>query len=196
MVNETNEPSIVASYATHEAADKAVRALAQAGLDMHRLSVIGKGFYLEEHAVGFYTSDDRMKVWGATGAFWGSLGGLLIGSAFFLLPLTGPVVIMGPLVGWLVAAMEGAALGGTAGVFGAALAGLGIPEDSVVRYEAELKAGRFLLLARGAPEIIAHARFVLETTEPAALADHSGHPQLPPAQDTTWEDRGAVRMGS
>jgi uncharacterized membrane protein len=167
-----NEASLVATYATHDAAEGAVRALREAGLDLHRLSIVGRGIRTEEHAVGFYTSEDRMKFWGGTGVMWGSLYGLLFGSAFFLLPVTGPVLVMGPLVGLLVSALEGAAVGGSLGVLAAAFASLGIPEDSVVRYEVEVKAGRYLVLARGTPDIVAHAHVCLEGTGAIALTEH------------------------
>jgi hypothetical protein len=131
---------------------------------MKRLSIIGKDFHTEEHAVGYYTAGDRMKFWGARGAFWGTLWGMLFGSAFFFIPVIGPVVVMGPLVGWIVGALEGTVIGGTLGVFGAALASINIPEDQVVKYEAAVKSGKYLVLARGAADMITQARTVLGGT--------------------------------
>jgi uncharacterized membrane protein len=169
---DTSEASLVAAYPTHHAAEEAVRALHKAGLDLHRLSILGRGMQTEEHAVGFYTSQDRMKFWGGAGVMWGSLYGLLLGSALFLLPVTGPLVVMGPLVGVLAGAIEGAAVGGSLGVLAAALVSLGIPEDSVIRYEVEVKEGRCLLVVRGTPEIITHAHVCLEGTGATALTEH------------------------
>lgn len=163
------EDTAVALYDSHLGAEAAIKALQLAGLDMKRLSIVGKDFHTEEHALGFYTSGDRMKFWGGQGAFWGSLWGLMFGSAFFVIPGVGPLVVMGPLVGWIVGALEGAAVGGAAGVLAAALAGIGIPKDSVVKYEVEVKAGKFLVLARGTPAIVAHARAVLATTNASEL---------------------------
>jgi len=82
-------------------------------------------------------------------------------------------VVMGPLVGWIVGALEGAAVGATAGVVAAALTSIGIPKDSVVKYELDVKAGKFLVLARGTPEMIAHAHVVLGTTGASLLVAHS-----------------------
>jgi uncharacterized membrane protein len=169
---DTSEASLVAAYPTHHAAEEAVRALHKAGLDLQRLSILGRGMQTEEHAVGFYTSQDRMKFWGGAGVMWGSLYGLLLGSALFLLPVTGPLVVMGPLVGVLAGAIEGAAVGGSLGVLAAALASLGIPEDSVVRYEVEVKEGHYLLVVRGTPAIITHAHVCLEGTGATALTEH------------------------
>ena len=44
---------------------------------MKKLSIVARDFHTEEHALGFYTSGDRVKFWGGRGAFWGSLWGML-----------------------------------------------------------------------------------------------------------------------
>lgn len=173
MTESTQEQSVVAIYDSHVGAEAGIKALQQAGFDMKRLSIIGKDFHTEEHALGFYTSGDRIKFWGGRGAFWGTLWGMLFGSAFFVVPALGPIVVMGPLVAWIVGALEGAAVGGAAGVFAAALTSIGIPKDSVVKYELDVKAGKFLVLARGSAEMIEHARFVLRSTRASALTAHS-----------------------
>jgi uncharacterized membrane protein len=173
MTPSTQENSVVAIYDSHTGAEVALKELQKAGLDMKRLSIIGKDYHTEEHALGFYTAGDRMKFWGTRGAFWGSLWGILFGGAFFFIPVLGPLVVMGPLVGWIVGALEGAAVGGAAGVFAAALASIGIPKDSIVKYELDVKAGNFLILARGTPEMIAHAHVVLGTTGASSLVMHT-----------------------
>jgi hypothetical protein len=43
-----------------------------------------------------------------------------------------------------------------------------IPEEDLVDYEAELKAGRWLLVAHGSPEDIAMVQDVAETTHPTS----------------------------
>jgi uncharacterized membrane protein len=170
--------SIVAIYETHQAAEAAVKALQATGLDMTRLSIVGRDFHTEEHALGFYTSGDRMRFWGGRGAFWGSLWGMLFGSAFFFVPAVGPLLVMGPLAGWIVATLEGAAIGGAAGVLGAALASIGIPKDSVIKYELEVKNGRFLVLARGSLALIEQARHVLQSSGAKDLAAHPSAPEV------------------
>src|ERR1039457_6037090 len=82
MTPSTQEHSVVAIYESYIGAEAALKDLQKAGLDMKRLSIIGKDFHTEEHALGFYTSGDRMKFWGVRGAFWGSLWGILFGGAF------------------------------------------------------------------------------------------------------------------
>lgn len=164
MTKSIQERAVVGVYATHTAAELAIKALQDAGIDMKKLSIIGKNYQTEEHAVGFYTAGDRMRFWGGQGAFWGSLWGMLFGGALFFIPAVGPLVAMGPVVGWIAGALEGAVVGGSIGVFGAVLSSVGIAEDQVVKYETEVKAGRFLVLARSSVEEIERAQGILETT--------------------------------
>src|SRR6202042_348317 len=106
----SEQNAVVAVYGTHTGAEQAVKELQRSGIDMHTLSIIGKGSHTDEHVVGYYNTGDRMKYWGKTGAFWGGFWGLLFGSAFFVIPGIGPVLAAGPVVAWIVGALEGAAI--------------------------------------------------------------------------------------
>ncbi len=75
--------SVVAVYRTHIEADEAVKELQSGGVDMHKLSIVGKGYHTEEQAVGYYTTGDRMKYWGKIGAFWGGFLGLAVWICLF-----------------------------------------------------------------------------------------------------------------
>ena len=113
-----------------------------------------------------------MKAWGRIGAFWGGLWGLLFGAAFFIIPGIGPVVLAGPLVASLVGALEGAVVVGGLTALGAALAGLGIPRNSVVQYETALKADKFLVIAHGTQEEVARAKSIIDSG-PTTAAIHT-----------------------
>src|SRR3984957_20064069 len=158
--------AVVAVYATHVEAEAAVKELQRAGVDMHTLSIVGKDSHTDEHVVGYYNTGDRMKYWGKIGAFWGGFWGLLFGSAFFAIPGLGPVLVAGPLVGWIVAALEGAAGVGGLSAIGAGLYGLGIPKDSVVQYELALKTDKFLLIVHGTAPEVEKARDIIKSTRP------------------------------
>ena len=166
--------SVVAIYPTHTEADQAVKELQRSGVDMHKLSIVGKGYHTDEHAVGYYNTGDRMKYWGKTGAFWGGFWGLLFGSAFFMIPGLGPILAAGPVVAWIVAGLEGAVEVGALGALGAGLYSIGIPKDSIVKYEAALKTDRFVLIVHGTAAEVAAAKDIIETTHPAQLSLHSG----------------------
>jgi uncharacterized membrane protein len=157
-----NTSSVVAIYEAHDKAEAAVKELQKSGFTMKNLSIVGKDYHSEEHVVGYYNAGDRMAVWGKLGAFWGGMFGLLFGSAFFLIPGIGPVVVFGPLVAWIVGALEGAAVVGGLSALGAALFSIGIPKDSIVRYETALKADQFLVIAHGTPAQVVDARRILD----------------------------------
>src|SRR6202789_3416525 len=144
--------AVVAVYATHVEAEAAVKELQRAGIDMRTLSIVGKDSHTDEHAVGYYNTGDRMKYWGKLGAFWGGFWGMLFGSAFFWLPGIGTVLVAGPLVVWIVGALESAVVMGGLSALGAALFSIGIPQDSVLQYETQVKNGKLLLVAHGTPE--------------------------------------------
>ncbi len=156
--------AMVAVYATHEEAEKAVRELQGSGIDMRKLSIVGKDYHTEEDVVGYYTTGDRMKSWGKTGAFWGGIWGMLFGSAFFLIPGVGPLLAAGPLVIWIVGALEGAALVGGLSALGAALYSIGIPKDSVIEYETQIKAGKFVVIVHGSPSEVDKTKNTLAGT--------------------------------
>ena len=172
--------SVIGVFETHTQAERAVKELQKSGFDMHKLSILGKGYHSEEHPVGFYTTGDRMKSWGGIGAFWGGLWGVLLGGAFFWVPGVGPLAVAGPLVHLLVSGLEGAALFGGLGAVGAALAGLGVPKRSIVKYETELKANKYLVIVHGLPHEVAGARTILQQTaavETELVTTGAGAPQ-------------------
>ncbi len=166
--------AVVAIYNTHTEAEASVKELQRSGFDMKKLSIVGKDYHTEEHVVGYYNAGDRMKVWGKLGAFWGGFWGLLFGSAFFMIPGIGPIVVFGPLVGWIVGALEGAVVVGGISALGAGLYSIGIPKDSIMQYEAALKSDKFLVIAHGTPGEVARAKGILDTSGAGQVAAHHG----------------------
>lgn len=173
-MEDTN--ATVAVFDTHSEAEDAVKELQKAGFDMKKLSVVGKDYHTEEHVVGYYNAGDRMKHWGKLGAFWGGLWGLLFGAAFFWVPGIGPVLVGGPMVAWIIAALEGAVLVGGVSAIGAGLVSLGIPKDSIVEYESALKAGKYVVVAHGTADDVAKARNIMSTLKPIGLKEHTLEP--------------------
>jgi hypothetical protein len=95
--------------------------------------------------------------------------------AFFFIPGIGPILTGGLIGSFLMGTIEGAAVGaavvdGTTALAAAALAGMGIAKDSVIRYEADLKANKFLLIASGNAAEVDQAR--------AILAERGGHAKV------------------
>jgi hypothetical protein len=170
--------AVIAVFADHQAAEAAVKKLTAAGFEMKNLSVVGKGYHTEEKVVGFYNTGDRVQFWGVRGAFWGGLWGLFFGGLFLTIPVVGHVVVLGYLAAIAIGAVENAVLVGGLSAIGAALFSIGVPKDSVIQYEAAVKADGFLVMAHGSTEQMARAKAVLATAEPSSLDVHAGSPNV------------------
>jgi uncharacterized membrane protein len=164
--------AVIAIYESHAQAEQALKELQRSGFDMQKLSIVGKDYHTDEHVVGYYNAGDRMKRWGKSGAFWGGFWGLLLGSAFFAIPGIGPILVAGPLVAWIVGALEGAVVVGGLSALGAGLYSIGIPKDSIVQYESAIKSDKFLLLAHGTVEEVERAQAIMQTLQPVEVAVH------------------------
>jgi uncharacterized membrane protein len=178
----TNSVDIaVALYDQHTQAENAVKALQRAGFDMKKISIIGKDYETQEHVIGFLNAGDRARIFGKYGAFWGGLMGILFGSALIFIPILGHIVILGPLAAMLVSGVEGAvAVGGLSALAGA-LMSIGIPKDSVLRYETALKANKFALVVHGDSQEIARARDLLKSSGLSSFDDHGSQTEAPAA---------------
>jgi len=163
-----NSPTYI--FNTHVEAEEAIRSLSRSGFDMQKLSLIGKGYHSEEHPVGFYTTGDKIKAWGKSGAFWGGIWGLLIAPAVFLIPGLGLLAMAGPIVPTLVGGLEGAVLVGGFSALGAALTQIGVSENQVIKYESALKVDKYVLVVHGDAEDLVKVGAVLGTVEVAAVA--------------------------
>ena len=167
------QSAIVAIYDTHAEAETAIRDLQKSGFDMTKLSIVGKDYHTDEDVTGYYTTGDRMKSWGKLGAFWGGIWGLLFGSAFFLIPGLGPVVVAGPLVAWIVGALEGAVVVGGVSALSAGLLSMGIPKDSIIAYETQIKAGKFVVIAHDVETARDRAMIALEANRHPGMGQHA-----------------------
>jgi len=152
--------SVAAIYGTHEQAEQAVKELQEAGVDMKSLSIVGRGTHTDEHVVGYYTAGDRMMYWGKVGAFWGGFWGLLFGSGLFFIPGIGPIV----------AGLEGAIVVGGVTAIGAGLVSIGIPKESVLKYDVALKTDKYVLVVHGTPEEVDKAKDIIAGTEQSHYA--------------------------
>lgn len=164
----------VAIFDAHTQAEEAVRTLARAGFDMKAISIIGRDYHSEEQVLGYFNAGDRARFFGKLGAFWGGLAGMLFGSALMFVPVVGHFVVLGPLAATLAGGVQGAMLGGGVSALVGALTAVGVPKDSVLRYETALKASRFLVIVHGGGDDILRARDVLQTTTGADVHLHAG----------------------
>lgn len=170
-----NGHSVVSVFNAHSEAEYAVKNLQKAGFDMAKFSIVAKDYLDFEHVVGYYNTGDRMGYWSKLGAFWGGFWGLLLGSAFLIIPGIGPVVIVGPLVSLVITTLEGAVIAGGLSAIGAAFYSIGIPRDSILKYENSLKANKFLIIAHGTTGEIGQAREILHDAKALETNVHRGH---------------------
>lgn len=172
--------SAVGIFRNHLDAESAVKELQKSGFDMKKLSIIAKDYKTEENVIGYYNTGERMATWGKFGLFWGWIWGLLTGSAFFVIPGVGPLMVGGPLVAWIIGALETSLVTGGITALGGALSGIGIPKDSVLRYETAIKAEKFLLIVHGAEKEVERAKNILMKNRVEETAVHNATPgQLP-----------------
>ena len=103
-----SERLLIALFDQESSAEKAVGTLVERDFPMDMLSVLGKGNASGDDPLGLYYPGvgERMKGWGAMGAFWGGLWGLLAGAAgMFFIPGLGPILAAGPIVEALAGAL-------------------------------------------------------------------------------------------
>ena len=178
----TNTDDIaVALYDQHSQAENAVKALHRAGFDMKKISIIGKDYETEQHVLGFLNAGDRAKIFGKYGAFWGGLMGLLFGSALMFIPVLGHIVVLGPLAAMLFGGLQGAVVVGGLSALAGALMSIGIPKDSVLRYETALKANKFMLMVHGDNQEISRAQEVLKSSGMSSFDHHPAQSEAPVA---------------
>jgi uncharacterized membrane protein len=150
-------------YATQQDAEQAIRALERDGFDMRKLSVLARGMSEERHVIGTDTAMRRTGRW----ASWGGLWGVLFGALFWV-PAVGHVAVGGYLLWLLTTGVAGTA----GGALGGALTSLGIPREGILRYESDLRADKWLLVAHGTPAEIDHARAVLAAGDAERVDTH------------------------
>ena len=159
MMNHND--AIVDVCDSHTEVEYVVRQFQTGKFDMKNLSIAGKHRHDEHKIFGYYNSGDQMRLSGETGPFWGSLWSVLFGSAYFLIPDIGEILVGGPLVGAIVGAMEQTAAVGNLNAFGVGLYNLGVAQNGVRTYETALKLDKFLVIAHGTTEEVGKARDIL-----------------------------------
>lgn len=161
--------SIIAFFETHAQSEQAVAKLEENGFDMKSISIIAMNLVAVESVKGYYTVADYMKKWALIGAFYGGLWGLLFGATTYSIPFFGPILISGPLTTITVALACAVALG-IVSALGAALYNIRLSAKHKLKYETEIKAGKYMLLTQGDSKMIDQAREILEFHIPKEFA--------------------------
>ena len=109
---------------------------------------------------------------GKNGSLLGRDMGIVVRLRVLFIPGVGPLLVAGPLVGWIVGGLEGALVVGGLSALGAGFYSLGIPKDSILQYETAIKSGKFVIIAHGSTEETARARDIINRTNPDSSAEH------------------------
>ena len=168
--------SVVAVYPDHPAAERAVRQLHEAGFAIGDISIVGRDFQETDRPYGFVSRSDYAKAGAETGAWFGGLFGLCLGAGFLILPGLGLVVVAGPIAAALLAGIEGGLAGTALGGLAGALIGWDVPKDRALKYETEVKGGKFLVFVRSIPEVVARAHSLLAPPVPDHINVYEGPP--------------------
>ena len=166
----TDKHEVVYMFPTHVEAEEAVLKLQKTGFDMQKISIIGQDYQTTEHVRGFLTWKDTAKAGAGEAGYWGSffggLFGILTGVGLLFIPGVGPVIVAGHVAGVLAGWLEGMVVGGVgaavAGGLVGALVGLGIPKEKALKYETEIKAGKFMVIVSGTDAEISQAQQILQ----------------------------------
>ena len=162
--------SVVATYRDHDDAETAVRALYEGGLPINHVSIIGRNFETRQDIQGFYRPADAALDGAGEGAWFGGLFGLMMGAmGFFIMPVIGGLMILGPLAGLVAGAIGGAGVGALLN----ALMAVGIPRDQALKYQERLQAGEFVVVVHGDTDELTRAREILSGTAQTHLESHT-----------------------
>ncbi len=82
------------------------------------------------------------------------------------------MLFAGPIIGYIVGALEGAVVVGGLSALGAGLYSMGIPKDSVLQYEIAVKSGKYVLIAHGSAAEAVNAREIIRRANPDVLEEH------------------------
>jgi hypothetical protein len=162
------QPQVAAQNATvavldsHPQVEESVQRLRQSGFDLSKLSVVAMDRHRAEQVVAHYGAGGHARYWGEFGPFWTGMWASLSGWACLVIPGVGPILVAGPLGSWVVAALENEGVFGGLSALGAALYGLGIPKDAVLRYDAAVRTRKLLLIAHGAVDEVGKAKEILK----------------------------------
>lgn len=175
----THKYSTIGIFETHDLAEETILQLETSGVDMHEnISLIGKDYSTQEHIIGYYNTNKQVQYWGKLGDFWSSQWAKLNSSAFIIVPGVGHILMAGPIIDMVLTGVDKSP--DKYSPVGIALHSIGIPRQTVIRYETAIKANKFLVLAHGdqgethrAQEIFhhCHGRSIASYTK-AGMAHH------------------------
>ena len=167
-----NNYLFVAIYNTRAQAEATIREIHNSGIDMMRLSFLGRDYRAKDKLVGRYQSSDHTRYWENLSAFGDGVWGLLSSIALFHIPETGPFLAGGPVASAIIGALESAPTVRGLSAVGSGLHIIGIPRDNVLKYERAIKGDKYLIIAQGIDGEIAAIKDIVKNTDAAEFDLH------------------------
>jgi hypothetical protein len=164
---------VVAIFADYREAGSAIIRLIDVGFGTASISMVGREF--SQRTPGAPAERTAPLRYGNNrGTFWSEMESQLFDAHFVSAEPAVPIVALGYLAKRAADFTDGT--GASMTRLGAALCGIGIPTDHVVRYEFAVHANGCLVMAHGEGLDIARARTVLRYATPASVDVHAVRP--------------------
>ena len=160
--------SAVAGYTFPKLAEEAVRVLQELDTDVSKVSIAA----LHEPSPTDKMPDEEARYRGQQGRAWGGPWALLHDSALFNVEGLGLVRLAGPIMFWMEAVLNRAVAYQGVTALGAGLVCIGVPIETVMKYEQALRAHQLLLIVHGETMNVVAAKNVMASTRPASLMVH------------------------
>ena len=174
--------TVIAVFSDHNTAEAALKKLTAGGFEMKNVSVVGKGFTAREKSSastapaigsGFGAGEGR------SGAVSGACSLAAVHGPFRSWAMSSCSDIWPP---WQSPPSRALSWVGGLGALGAPLYSIGVPKDSVIRYEAAVKADGSLVMAHGTAAERARAKAIPGTANPSRLDLHQSMKTAEPAE--------------
>jgi len=146
----------ISIFKSHEEAVHALHELKESGVDMTKVSLIGKAEIVDDQ-IHVKSNKGLIAAPMVAGTVLGTTLGLMTGIGLFAIPGFGVLFGAGAVIGALAGFEVGVATGGLTTI----LVELGVKEDHIA-FEEHVKEGRFLLMIDGTEEEIAKAEMVIQ----------------------------------
>jgi uncharacterized membrane protein len=156
------QQSVVHIYPSLAEAEAAVKRLADRKFPINQISIVTQNIETTKQIHGFITAGDVAAQGASTGAWMGGFFGVLVGAAFIWVPGLGPLFVAGPFAAALLGGVEGIVAGAASGGLLGALFGWGVSKEHILKYEQDIKNGKYMVVANGDETQVRQARTILD----------------------------------
>ena len=149
--------SCISIYSNIGNIESAIKELQAVNCNLRHVSIMGKCSQNAGQLVGCYSNKGHICYIGSQGQFWNNLCNLLTGSAFFLEPELGPLLVVGQMTEFIINSRQIINVNDRLSFLGRVLFTIGVPIGNINEYEQAIKTDNILLLVHGDPEHVEQA---------------------------------------